>query len=246
VTNDASANPFQLGDGSSLWDSNDTEGNGTYVDGNSPRLFASGTVNSGSATGMDGAITDTSKNWTVNQWVGYSIKQMNPSAASYGKGSYITSNSSNTIHFYVYTYGDRGPTLSFAAGDTYQIHRVLTAIDQVGRGKGDLLGGGGVSRVNTVTSTKKWPHQALEPAFSWNNVGPPSNAAYGFSSSAPSEGLGRDYYNLGKAFTADSTPSQVSGAYGASLNGANYTGTYSYPHPLTLELQPPSSLTIIP
>jgi hypothetical protein len=246
VSNDASSNPFRFGDGSSLWDSNDTEGNGTYVDGNSPHLFASGTVNSGNVTGSDGTMTDTSKNWAVNQWVGYSIKQMNPSAACYGKGSHITSNTSNTIHFYVYGSEDRGATLRFAAGDTYQVHRVLTAVDQVGRGKGDLLGGGGSSRVNTVTKTQKWPHQAVEPAFSWNNVGPPNNVAYGFGASVPSEVLGRDYYNLGKGIPADSTPSQVSAIYGASLNGANYTGTYTYPHPLTMDLLPPSGLAIIP
>jgi len=240
-------NPFKFGDGSSSWDVNDTEGDGTYVAGHPPHLFTSGTVNTGSRTGADGVITDTSKNWTPNQWVGYSIKQMTPSAASYTKGSYITSNTNNTIHFYVYTSGDRGPTLSFAAGDTYQVHRVLTAIDQAGRGKGDLLGGTLSSRVNKLTSTVQWPHQALEPAFSWNNVGPPNNAAYGFDSGGiPSLSPGRDYFNLGKGLTADSTPSQVSTTYTSALNGVAYTGTFIYPHPLTIAPLPPSNLAIVP
>ena len=144
---------------------------------------------SGSQAGAGGTMTDTSKNWTPNKWVGYSIKQTNPSAASNGKGSYITSNTNNTITFYTFTTGDRGATLGFAAGDTYQIHRVLTAMDQVGRGKGDLLGGTLSSRVNTVAGRQHWPHQSLEPAFSWNNVGPPNNVAYGFDSGTiPSQG----------------------------------------------------------
>src|SRR4029077_14192667 len=104
-----------------------------------------------------------------------------------------------------------GPTLVFAAGDTYQVHRLLTGIDPVGRGKGDLLGGALSSRVNKVMGTQQWPRQALEPAFSWNNVGPPNNVAYGFDSGAiPSQSEGKDYFNLGKGLTADSTPPKVS------------------------------------
>ena len=243
----AADNPFQCADGSSLWDVNDTEGDGTYVAGNSPHLFDSGTAKTGGRTGGDGTMTDSSKNWAVNQWVGYSIKQTNPSAGCYGKGSYITSNTSTTIHFSVYTSGDRGPTFAFAAGDTYKIHRVLTAIDQAGRGKGDLLGGALSSRVNKVMGRQQWPNQASEPAFSWNNVGPPNNVAYGFDSGKiPSQSEGKDYFNLGKGLTADSTPPKVSSTYSASLNGANYTGTYTYPHPLTITPLPPSSLAIVP
>jgi hypothetical protein len=196
-------------------------------------------------------MTDTSKNWTPNKWVGYSIKQTNPSAPSNGKGSYITSNTNNTITFYTFN-SNRGATLGFVAGDTYQIRKVLVALDQVGRGKGDLLGGSLSSRVNTVAGGQHWAHQSLEPAFSWNNVGP-SNVAYGFDSGAvPSQAQGKDYFNLGKGLPADSTPSQVSSTYTASLNGANYTGTYTYPHPLTIGASvenpplPPSSLAIVP
>jgi len=236
---------YSSSDGTSAWDVNDTEGNGTSVQGHSPFLFDSGTSTSTALVGNNGTFTDSSKHWTPNQWVGYSVKQTNPSAASYNKASYIISNTADTITYYVYTSGDRGPTLLFNSGDSYAIHRVLTAIDQGGRGKGDLISGSGSSAVNTVTGVPGWPHQALEPAFSWNNVFTPTNTAWRFLSPMPTEIEGRDYYNLGAGFAANSTPSQVSSTYIASLNGVAYTGTYIYPHPLVSNVPaPPTNLRV--
>jgi len=235
---------YGMADGTSSWDVNDTEGNGTYVEGNAPHIFDSGTVNSGTQSSLTATLTDSSKNWTPNRWVGYSVKQTNLSAACYSKGSYIVSNTSNTITYSYYSATDRGPNLKFAAGDTYQIHRILVAMDQVGRGKGELLSGSDSTAVNTVTNRRSWPHQALEPAMSWNNTYTPTNTAYGYGGSTPTEIAGRDYYNLGKGFPANSTPSQVSSIYKASVNGIDYAGTYTYPHPLTGPA-PPSNLSIV-
>src|SRR6266480_374734 len=237
---------YGMADGTSPWDVNDTEGNGTYVEGHAPHVFDSGTVKSGSQSSLTATLTDSSKNWSPNQWVGYSVKQTNPSSACYPKGSYIISNTSNTITYSYYAQTDRGPNLKFAVGDTYQIHRILIAMDQVGRGKGELLSGSDSSAINTVTRSRGWPHQALEPAMSWNNGYTPTNTAYGYGDSAPTEVEGRDYHNLGKGLPADSTPSQVSSTYAAPLNGVAYTGTYTYPHPLTTTLLPPSNLTVLP
>ena len=125
-------------------------------------------------------------------------------------------------------------------------------MDQVGRGKGDLLSGTTTSATNTVTRRDSWPHQALEPAMSWSNKHLPDNNVYGFGTGVPTERQGKDYYNLGAGFSADSTPSQVSSIYTAALNGSNYTGTYTYPHPLTSGLagpsapSPPTDLKIVP
>jgi hypothetical protein len=232
--------PYGFADGTGPFDQNDTEGNGTYIDGHAPYVFDSGTVSVGGA----GTVTDSSKSWPT-KWAGYSVKQTNSSAASYPKGSYIDSNTSNQITYTYYSSGDRGPALSFVKSDSYQIHRVLVALDQVGRGKGDLLSGGGVdAAVNTVTRGQSWPRQALEPAMSWNNVDV-AGTAYGFHSGFPTEQLGRDYYNLGKGLPVDSTPSQVSSIYTSAVNGTNYTGPYIYPHPLT-RLSPPTNLTVVP
>lgn len=57
------------------------------------------------------------------------------------------------------------------------------AIDQPGRGQGDLLTGSFPTKINSTTGTIYWPHQALEPIYIWNNTGSFVN------------GWGRGYYN---------------------------------------------------
>ena len=47
-----------------------TEADGMHGDGHPPYLFDSGTATSGSGS----QIIDTTKNWTANQWVGYTAK----------------------------------------------------------------------------------------------------------------------------------------------------------------------------
>jgi len=235
--------PYAYADGTGPFDSNDTEGNGTYVRGHAPYLYASGSVTGvGAVSAGTGTFTDSTKNWTPNQWAGFGITQTNSTAPSYKKGSYITSNTANTITYIYYDTTDRGPILNFAVGDTYEIHKLLVALDQVGRGKGDLLSGTGPI-TNTVTGGQGWPQQALEPAMSWNNVYS-DGTAYGFTCSMPSVQQGRDYYNLGKSLATNGAPAQVTGIYTATLNGVAYTGPYTYPHPLTAPA-PPSNLAIV-
>ena len=238
--------PYGFADGACAFDENDTEGNGTFVDGHAPHLFDNGKVSAGSL----GSFTDSSKNWTPNQWAGFSVKQANTSAASYPKGSYIISNTQNTITYAYYGSGDRGPTLNFVAGDSYKIYKLLAPLDQVGRGKGDLLSGSGP--VTNTVSGHTWPHQALEPAMSWNNVHS-DGTAYGFATSFPTEKQGRDYYNLGKGLSTNGAPAQVRSIYTAALNGTAYTGPYTYPHPLVSGSSPgpaapapPTSLQVVP
>ena len=123
------------------------------------------------------------------------------------------------------TRGLASAPLVFNAGDNYAIYRVLTALDQNGRGKGDLI---------SADSPPAWPNQALEPCFSWNNRHLTTGHAYGFGSQYPTEIANRDFYNLGAGFPADSTPIQFSATYTAALNGVDYVGPFVYPHPLTL------------
>jgi hypothetical protein len=230
-----------IADGTSVWDQNDTEGNGTYVEGHPPYLFDSGTDTS--SVNSNGVIHDSTKNWTPNRWVGYSIKNTNPHSASYNRGSFVISNTSNTIT-YNNAAGPFGPNLVFNSGDTYEIHRVLTMMDQNGRGKGDQIRGD--PPINTTTGTPFWPHQALEPCYSWNNIYTPNGQAmgYGVPRPQPTTKLNVDFFNLGAGFPADSTPSQVSSTYKAALNGVDYVGTFVYPHPLvTATSTPPPSGT---
>ena len=132
-----------IADGTSPWDVNDTEGNGTCVEGHPPFLFASGSATSESSiTGEQATFSDSTENWTPNQWVGYSVRNTNPASASYELGSYIISNDAHSIS-YAYNSAPNGGHLIFNAGDTYEIHRVLVMMDQNGRGKGDLVKGPG-------------------------------------------------------------------------------------------------------
>jgi hypothetical protein len=228
----ARAHPvWGIADGTSPWDVNDTEGNGTYVEGHPPYLFNSGRDTS--SINSQGVIHDSTKHWATNQWVGYSIKNTNPASPAYGLGSYVISNTSNTITYYYYSAADGGH-LIFNAGDTYQIHRVLTMMDQNGRGKGNQVAG--APPINTIAGRPLWTHEALEPCYSWNNVHLPSNHAYGYGvrPGQPTTKLNIDFFNLGNGFAQNATPLAVSNRYTAALNGVQYIRTFVYPHPLTL------------
>src|SRR6266480_439254 len=136
---------WRIADGTSPWDANDTEGNRTFVEGHLPFLFNSGRDTS--SVNSRGVIHDSTKNWAVNQWVGYSINNLNLTDAY---GSYVISNTSNTITYFYYTGTDTaGRYLIFNQGDRYEIHRVLIMMDQNGRGKTDQIVG--VQPINTTT-----------------------------------------------------------------------------------------------
>jgi len=178
--------------GTNAWDSNDPHG-----------VYASG-IHSG--PGGATTLTKTGARWTINQWVGYSVLN-----TVTGRGSYVTSNTNDTITYIVGTDFGSGPNLVFNTGDGFEIRKVLSALDQPGRGRGDLIAGEPPNVVNTLTRTAAWPHQALEPVYSWNNTNNGSNINVG-SYGEPTLKEGRDYYN--------NSPMP------------RYT-PYTYPHPLT-------------
>jgi hypothetical protein len=217
-----------IADGTSVWDANDTEGNGTFVEGHAPHLFESGTA---TASAAEGTLIDTTKNWNngSNQWKFYSVRNTNPASASYGLGSYIISNTATTITFANWAGAGH---LIFNAGDTYEIHRVLVMMDQNGRGKTDLITGD--PPINTTTRTPSYAGSVLEPCYSWNNVYAPTGQVLGLKGDIkqPTTKEGIDYFNLGNGIPADTTPSAVYYRYNAALNGVQYTGTFVYPHPL--------------
>jgi hypothetical protein len=223
-----------IADGTSRWDLNDN-GSGNPVPFGQPGFtFASGTASGGTVSSSTATMTDATKNWATNQWVGYSITNITCSTCGVAPiGSYIVSNTNNTITYNYYSATDTAGHLKFVAGDRYAIHRVLVMMDQHGRGRGDQITGQS-QPINSTTGTASWPHQALEPCYSWNNLFTPNGhvLSYRVKPGQPTVKAGIDFFNLGGGFPADITPQAVSSKYTAALNGVQYTGTFTYPHPL--------------
>jgi hypothetical protein len=187
--------PFKIwggAGGTNRLDANDTEGNGTYVAGHRPHLYASGNISDFAGTSTSGTVTASGEpNWTTNQWAKYSITNTTKTTpAGSGHSSYITSNTANTITFA--RDASFGPAMSFSPGDNFAIYRVLIALDQPGRGKGDLL-----ARVDPGAGGS-WPHQALEPAYAWGNVyqdGAKTARQLNLGSPYPTIQKNREFYN---------------------------------------------------
>ena len=185
------------------WDANDTEGDstathdGTSVQGHAPHLFESGTHTAADnvPAGPTAVMTDSSKNWTDNQWAGFEITNMTRTVASGGHpNSRILSNTGNTITYF--SGGFEGPPKTFKKGDAYVIYKPLVVLDQPSRGQCDLLAG--YPPVDTVTGASAWPHQALEPIYGWLNR--LNNKQINVGSAYPTLKKNHDYYNENAAF----------------------------------------------
>ncbi|HWX17096.1 MAG TPA: hypothetical protein VNY07_10955 [Chthoniobacterales bacterium] len=220
---------FGGADGSSPWDVNVTESNGTWVDGHSPYQYfpASGYATCANPAPTPGQIIDSNTpNWTTNQWTNFGVIRQSDGAVGL-----ITGNTANTLNIYLITVGLY--PVNWANGDQYQIHKVLTVLDQTGRGQGDLLTGTAPNYINSVTGTKAWPHQVLDPAYSWSNrQGATHVDITGLNSVFVAN---RDFYN--EALATGTPPSQTTGVgVGLLANrpvtgaaGTDFTGVTSSP-----------------
>lgn len=140
--------PWTGATGRNPWDSND------------PTLYQSGRITNAVYNGGNyQEMSDSSKNWTPNQWVGFTV-----SDNTSGSLIWVTSNTATTLHGLEFGYGSP----EFVVGHGFEIRKVLVALDQPNRGRGDLISGD--NPINTTTGTVAWPHQVREPSYSWNNV----------------------------------------------------------------------------
>jgi hypothetical protein len=209
--------------GTNPWDQNDTEGDGSFVEGHPPKTFETGTATSASVRSNKGVtFGDNSKHWKPGQWKGYSVT--NVSVPQKYFGIWIVDNTENTI-----THKEGTQGVKFAVGEKYQINRVVRALDQSGAGKGDLL----KNAINTVTGKISYPHQQQEICYEWNNTHTPTGKALKFNGNLTcSIKEGRDYINLGNGRPANTIPDEVKKFYTAKVNGVAYVGEFTYPHPL--------------
>jgi hypothetical protein len=119
-----------------------------------------GPFESGTATGTNGTgstLIDSTKMWTANQWVGYTIKNLSTSRLS-NAAPISRMQTPSTITEWAAASQDG--LLTFAVGDSYEIRRVLDVLDMPGMGQ-DF----GLNR-----TTKQWPNQVREAIYSWNNT----------------------------------------------------------------------------
>ena len=134
---------------------------------------------------------------TPNQWYGYVVLNTNS-----GGFSTIISNTANTIYFIGSTPATVGlvacTLLTFNTGDHFQIRQVYAALDQPGRGSGNLLQDQGLVNgvlltINTALGIASWPNESLEGIYCWANT---LNGAHSEESSLyPGIQVGRDIYN---------------------------------------------------
>src|SRR4029077_849217 len=197
--------PWDLGlagvDGTSQWDNND------------PTVYFTGTA---ASSGSDTVTVNGSPNWTVNRWADYVLRRTTNLGGS-GSVTYgwIVSNTANTIT-YRGTAGFRGRAdMTFAPGDSLEIRRVNSALDQPGRARGSLI-------TSDPTPRLPWPagqnDQVTEPMYFWNNI----VTETGQNVSVIENGSGGARQGI-RWFNGRPMP--------------GYT-PYVYPHPLTTSLNP--------
>jgi hypothetical protein len=104
------------------------------------------------------------------------------------------------------------PSLSFAAGDTLQIRKLVRILDGVGVGSGSLIQdtspGSGIPVLPSG-----WNNQVAEPCYSWNNINELGHQV-GFAPNGPGY-----FIHAGVHYFNNTSPP------------FSYT-PYTYPHPL--------------
>jgi len=121
------------------------------------------------------------KNWTPNQWAGYCVHNLRR-----GDSIRIRSNTADTITVESDSYKRKDGPFAWNTGDAMKIMKAQVCLDGIGRSTGVLLSG-------DSPVPRRWPEQALEPLYAWNNTlnGKPARLA----SRSILVQQGREYYN---------------------------------------------------
>jgi hypothetical protein len=106
-------------------------------------------------------LTDSTKTWTTNQWVGFSVASTTRST----RGGIIVGNT--TTNLTMMEPADFGMLL-FTNGEPYEITKVVRALDQPGAGNGTTV-------ISGSTPTPIVNDQVTEPIWLWANTGSKTN-----------------------------------------------------------------------
>ena len=174
------------------------DGTGGY-DKNDGTVYASGTFTAvdNSTSGSTNTETDGTKSWTTNQWAQngdpYSLVD-----TTQGFGFEITGNTSNAITIVSKSNNYWNGTPTFNVGDSYQILRSSTCIDQPGRSGGTLISG------NTPSPTGSL-NESLDPVYEWGDVNATSQTLNNWISTDTAKIVAnRDFYFQNASFNGTS------------------------------------------
>ena len=141
--------PWGQADGLNQWDTN------------SPTIYFTGTA---AAPSSGTTVTVSGASWTRNQWAGYTIRRTSDLANSHtANASWIWSNTANTITYSDQVFGGPPGNMTFAAGDTLNLRKVVHALDEPGWTGGSLISG------NPPVRPATWNDQVAAPSYQWNN-----------------------------------------------------------------------------
>ncbi len=162
-------------------------------------------------------VTDNTQNWTVDQWVGYTVRNTNCTARAPNTGNpnikarfnchgIILSNTNNTLTF-LSPFFDAD--LAFAVGDGFEINRVLQVLDGIGRGEGTIING------TPPVVPAGFNDQVTVPIYEWDN--PSNQGDLNFIAHASCTGTCREnehFYNHKPGTVFDGTVGVGSGPIG--------------------------------
>jgi len=177
------------------------DGTGGY-DQNDGTVYSSGTASSG---GPMTTLTDSTKNWTTNQWVSNGSPYSARDTAA-GWGSEIDANTATTATLNQSAFSS--PT--WTAGDSYQILRATICIDQPGRGAGTYISG-------ATPSPTGWVNEVLDPVYQWADI---KNAAFYFPDVGSDTAriiANRDWYSQVSQSAQSSPTSPFNGTVGTGF-----------------------------
>ena len=154
------------------------DGTGPY-DLNDPAVYETGAHSGANGSAV---VAAAGKHWRPDQWAGYSIHNLRR-----GDSCRIAANTATTISVFPDSYARKGGPFSWNTGDKFQIRKAEVCLDGIGRSTGLLLSG------ESPPLPQKWPGQALEPLYEWNNTLNGKDADIQGRSILVQEG--REYYN---------------------------------------------------